>query len=85
MIVIECLIAFFALFLTDIFWSVYIRAVAEKKALKASIWATALFIFGAIAVVTYAKNPLLIGVAAAGAFCGTYISFWSKDKKENNV
>jgi hypothetical protein len=70
------IIAFFALFLTDVCWAKYVTQVQSGAAFASSLWASALFLFGAVAVVAYTTNPWLLIPSAAGAFVGTYVSVW---------
>lgn len=67
-------VAFFALFLTDLFWTFYIQSVQQKRAIQGSLWAVLLFVFGAVAVSGYVHDPWLIIPSALGAFAGTYVA-----------
>jgi uncharacterized membrane protein YfcA len=70
------LIAFAAMFATDLCWAFYVASVKSNDALAASAWAVALFLLGAIAVIGYTRDRWLLLPAAAGAFAGTYIGVW---------
>lgn len=70
---IECIITFFALFFTDIFYTFYLKSVHEESKVSASLWAVVVYIVAAIAVIEYNKNHWLLIAAGLGAFCGTYI------------
>jgi uncharacterized membrane protein YfcA len=65
--------AFFAMFFTDVFNAYYIQAVQQAQALKASTWATVLYILYASALIGSAHNPVLLIPAAVGAFAGTWV------------
>jgi uncharacterized membrane protein YfcA len=65
--------AFFAMFFTDVFNAYYIQAVQQTRAVKASVWATVLYILYASAIIGSAHNPWLLIPAAVGAFAGTYV------------
>lgn len=65
--------AFFAMFFTDVFNAYYIQAIQQSRALKASVWATILYILYASAIIGSAHNPLLLIPAAIGAFAGTWV------------
>lgn len=65
--------AFFAMFFTDVFNAYYIQAVQRVQALKASIWASILYVLYALAIIGSAHNPWLLIPAVLGAFVGTYI------------
>lgn len=70
------LIAFAALFATDVAWAVYVDKVKEGNALQSATWAIALFVLGAVAVIGYTTDAWLLLPSAAGAFCGTYAGVW---------
>lgn len=67
----DWLIAFCAMFATDLFWASYVAAIKNGLALHASLWAVALFLVGAVAVLGYTRNRWLLIPAALGAFFGT--------------
>lgn len=67
------LIAFCAMFATDLCWSWYVAAVRDADALRASAWAVALFLLGAVAILGYTRDRWLLLPASAGAFAGTYL------------
>jgi uncharacterized membrane protein YfcA len=69
---IDYLLAFFAMFVTDIFYTYYLKAVHEEHAAKASAWAAMVYVIAAIAVIEYNSNHWLLIPAAVGAFCGTW-------------
>jgi len=68
---IDYLLAFFAIFFTDIFYTYYLKAVHEEQTLKASAWASIVYVVAAVAIIEYSNHLLLI--PAAGAFCGTWV------------
>jgi hypothetical protein len=70
---IEYVVTFFAVFFTDIFYTYYLRAVQEEQTMKASLWASIVFIVACIAVINYTTNYWLLIPAGVGAFCGTYV------------
>lgn len=73
------LVAFLALFATDVCWAVYVNQVKEGDALKSSAWAVALFLMGGVAVIGYTSDPILLLPSAAGAAAGTYAGVqWNK-------
>lgn len=69
----SALIAFFALFVTDICWAFYINAVKDSSPLKSASWAAFMLGIGAVGTISYVTNPWLLIPALAGAFCGTYL------------
>lgn len=82
--VIEWLVIFSALTVTDVCWGYYINKVKEGKALPSAVWSVLLYLTGSIAVVGWVKDPWLLIPAAAGAFVGTYISVWLNKRKNEN-
>ena len=80
---IDYLLAFFAIFFTDIFYTYYLKAVHEEHAVRASCWATIVYIIAAIAIIEYNTNHWLLIPAGIGAFCGTFVGM--KLRKNNSV
>lgn len=79
---IEWLVAFAAMFVTDVCWAMYVNA-AKESPLRAAWWAVWLFVLGAIAVVGYTTNHWLLIPSAAGAFAGTYLGVLYARRKES--
>ena len=80
--VLQWVLAFVLLVVTDVCWAFYTKATAVSKPLPASCWAVCLFGLGGSAVVGYAANPVLLIPSMVGAFVGTYIgATMSKEKK----
>jgi len=69
----DYILAFIAMFLTDVFYTYYLKAVQSEQALRASTWATIIYIVAAFAIIEYNTNHLLLIPAALGAFCGTFV------------
>ena len=69
----DYVITFFALFFTDVFYTYYLKSVAQEHALKASLWAVIVFFIASIAVIEYTSNALMLIPACLGAFCGTFV------------
>lgn len=73
------LVAFFAMAATDLAWALYVNQVKEGDALRSAGWAVALFLLGAVAVISYTIDPLMLIPSAAGAFVGTWVGVkWSQ-------
>ena len=70
---IDYFLAFFAIFFTDIFYTYYLRAVHEEQTVKASCWATIVYVIAAVAIIEYNANHWLLIPAGIGAFCGTFV------------
>jgi uncharacterized protein YebE (UPF0316 family) len=69
----DYVLAFLAMFLTDVFYTYYLKAVQDEQALRASSWATIIYIVAAFAIIEYNTDHLLLIPAALGAFCGTFV------------
>ena len=80
---IDYFLAFFAIFFTDIFYTYYLRAVHEEQTVKASCWATIVYVIAAVAIIEYNANHWLLIPAGIGAFCGTWVGM--KLRKNNSV
>jgi hypothetical protein len=78
---IEYVVTFFAVFFTDIFYTYYLRAVQEEQTMKASLWASIVFIVACVAVINYTTNYWLLIPAGVGAFCGTYVGMILRKQK----
>ena len=77
---IEYVVTFFAVFFTDVFYTYYLKAVQEEQAIKASLWATVVFVIACVAVINYTSNYWLLIPAGLGAFFGTYVGMIVKNK-----
>ena len=78
---IDYLLAFFAIFFTDIFYTYYLKAVHEEQTLRASLWAVVVYVIAATAIIEYNSNHMLLIPAGLGAFCGTWVGM--KIRKKN--
>lgn len=78
---IEYVVTFFAVFFTDIFYTWYLRSVQEEQIVKASLWATVVFLVACIAVINYTTNYWLLIPAGLGAFSGTYVGMILRNRK----
>jgi hypothetical protein len=70
---IDFAVTFFAVFFTDVFYTYYLKSVQQGQTIKASLWATVVFVIACIAVINYTTNSWLLIPAGLGAFCGTWI------------
>lgn len=80
---IQAIIAFMALFITDICWAFYINSVKDSSPAKSAMWAVFLFLTGAAGVLSYTTNPWLLIPAGFGAFAGTYLAVVLDTKRRN--
>jgi uncharacterized protein YebE (UPF0316 family) len=78
----DYILTFISLFCIDIFYTYYLRAVAESKTLAASSWSIVVTILGAFVVINYTTNHMMLIPAALGAFCGTYVGMKLRKKVE---
>ena len=69
----EYAVTFFALFFTDVFYTYYLRAVADNRAVAASAWAVVVYIIASVAVINYTADHWSLIPAGLGAFCGTWV------------
>lgn len=70
----QAALAFLALFVLDLVWVGYTRAMIGKDPIRAGVWAAGLLVVNAVATLMYVGNPWLIAPAALGAFCGTAVA-----------
>ena len=70
------ILTFLAVFFVDIFYTYYLKAVTESRALTASIWGAVVWLIGSLAVIEYTANHWLLIPACIGAFCGTYVGIY---------
>jgi len=67
------IITFVAVFVVDIFYTYYLKAVTESAALKAGFWGAVVWLIGSFAVIEYTADHMLLIPACIGAFLGTYV------------
>lgn len=66
------LLVLLATALIDILWTRCVAATADRKALPAASWGTALYVVSYLVTLSVVSEPLLLIPGAAGAFVGTY-------------
>jgi len=64
---------FILVFLTDILYTYYIRAVNTNSALKASFWSVVVTLTASIAVINYTEDHYNLIASLLGAGLGTYV------------
>jgi type IV secretory pathway VirB6-like protein len=79
----QCLLVFVAMAIADICWAYYFIKIDERKSVAAGMWGSAIYICGAVSVVSYTQDRTLIIPAVLGAFVGTYLTIEYKKRKEN--
>lgn len=73
------LAAFLALVIIDFIWARYVKAIAEDRAVEASLLSSTIIALGGFSTWIFIHDPWLIIPEALGAFCGTWISItWEK-------
>jgi CHASE2 domain-containing sensor protein len=70
---IEYLFIFTAVFVIDILYTFYLKAVQDSKPLIASGLASIVYVLACVVVINYTTDNWLLIPAALGAFCGTYV------------
>jgi hypothetical protein len=69
----EYISTFLAMFVVDIFYAYYIKAIQDEEAVKAGLWAGTVYAIASLCVINFTTNNWLIIPAALGAVCGTYV------------
>lgn len=80
--IVKGVLIFFAAFMTDAVWTIYIKAAAENQALKAASASAVLAIIGGGAVWFFIHNPWLLIPEVLGGFAGTWVVIKRNIKKE---
>ena len=78
----EYLETFILVFLTDIIYTYYLKAVQTNNVLQATLLSVVVTFTASIVVINYTENHYTLIASLLGAGCGTY--FGMKIKKENN-
>ena len=81
----EYITTFFALFFTDVFYTYYLRAVNNERALEASAWAVVVYVIASIAVINYTTDHWSLIPAGLGAFCGTWAGMIIRQRQHKNI
>ena len=68
----NAVVVFFAAFVVDIIWALYIRRVNSGAAAQAGLYAGLVFLVGAFNTLSYLEQPWLLGPIAVGAGLGTW-------------
>jgi hypothetical protein len=68
------LLVFFATFVADAVWALYIQNVAARHAYAASVYASVLLIASTSATIACVGDHDLLWPAACGAFAGTWLA-----------
>ncbi len=68
------IITFLAVFITDILYCFFIKAMNEDKMFLASIWSCLVTLAASVAAINYIDDHTMIIASVLGAFCGTYVA-----------
>jgi len=68
------IITFFAVFITDVVNTYYIKSITDDKPLVASTYATLVLFMYSVAVINFTSDKLMLIPALLGAFVGTYVA-----------
>ena len=67
------IITFTLVFVVDIIYTYYLKAVNESKSVVAGFWGAVCWLIGSLAVIEYTADHWLLIPACLGAFFGTYV------------
>jgi hypothetical protein len=81
----EYILIFIATIIVDVAWTLYLIKVEERNVIQSGIWAVVIYLLGALIVLSYSTNHLLLIPAVLGSFIGTAGTVWYKKRKENLV
>ena len=68
------IITFFAVFVTDVLNTYYIKSITDDKPFIASTYATLVMFMYSVAVINFTNDRLMLIPALLGAFVGTYVA-----------
>ena len=79
---IQAVLVFVALFITDVCWAYYINQVKDESPIHAAKWAVFLYGTSLVGTVSIVGNWWMVIPALTGAFCGTYLAVWLNKRKK---
>jgi hypothetical protein len=79
----EYVLIFIATIIVDVAWTLYLIKVEERNVIQSGVWAVVIYLLGALIVLSYSTNHLLLIPAVLGSFIGTAGTVWYKKRKEN--
>lgn len=68
------LMIFLGVFVTDVVYTFYLRAIYQHHTLQACAWASVVTTIGGVIIINYTASIWSIAAAAVGAFAGTFVS-----------
>ena len=72
--IINHLLIFAGVFVTDVVYTRYLRAVYHQQIIPACCWASVVTTIGGVIIINYTSSIWSIVAAALGAFAGTFVS-----------
>jgi hypothetical protein len=77
---IQYILVFLSMIFVDYVWGIYIKAMANHEALKASVAGALIMLAGAFTAIGYIEDHYLLIPAVLGGFIGTYVAASKKQK-----
>jgi uncharacterized membrane protein YfcA len=74
------IITFIAVFLTDVLYIYFVKAIQNDKTLQAAFWSVIVTLTASITVISYTEDHYALIPALLGAFFGTYIGMKIRKK-----
>ena len=81
----EYILIFLGTVILDVAWTFYLMRVEERNPIHSGFWAVVIYLVGALIVISYSTNHLLLIPAVLGSFIGTAGTVWFKKRKESLV
>jgi hypothetical protein len=78
--IIKAFLVFLGLVVADIFWTLYVSHVGLKNKWKASLASSMIILVQGFVVVEYVQDARLLPFAALGAFVGTILPMYYKER-----
>jgi len=80
------IVVFLVVFVIDVIWTLYIRALAQNKIIFAAVLSALVYSLSVFSFVEITKDTYLLIPAAIGAFLGTYSTMrWDIKHEKNKV
>ena len=76
----QYILVFLSMIFVDYVWGIYIKAMANHEALKASVAGALIMLAGAFTSIGYIEYHYLLIPAVLGGFIGTYVAASKKEK-----
>jgi hypothetical protein len=72
---------FLLVFLTDVLYTYYVRALNGTNALVASSWSAVVTVCASMVAINSVEDHTMLGAVLLGAFCGTYVGMKYRKEK----